>query len=110
MPRILAAVFTSSFQPCWWVATIVVAGALTPAPWVESLGVALTDASHSREADRTADDDERRLLADLERVQLRGDRRFESSAIRPRHGRGISCARIGSRPGRRQGGGSEAGR
>ncbi len=69
MPRTVAAVFTSSFQPCWWVASIVAAGALTPPPWVESRGVAPTDASHSREANRTADDDERLLLADLGRVQ-----------------------------------------
>ena len=69
MRRTLAAMFTSSSHFCSWMATVVAAGAVTAAPGVESPGVAGTGASHSREANRTADDDERRLLADLERVQ-----------------------------------------
>jgi tetratricopeptide (TPR) repeat protein len=69
MPRSSDHEFRSSQQLSWCVATIVVAGALTVSPEVRALAVALVDASHGREADRPDGDAERKLLADLERVQ-----------------------------------------
>ena len=66
----LAAMFTFSRQPCWWWPAIVVAGLAGRIVKVESLGVARTDASRLPEKPILSDDDdEQKLLADLERVQ-----------------------------------------
>jgi tetratricopeptide (TPR) repeat protein len=64
-----AAMFTFFARRYWQVVIIIASAALTLMPKVDLLADALVGPSHFREADRPDGNDERKLLAELERVQ-----------------------------------------